>query len=84
MFPNPLLDPFTTIHVALDIPKHPTYGLGSSLPIHDNIHGGEQKEGGGYKYIDIAGWELISKLGSEKIKSIELWGWEWWHHAVCI
>ena len=71
MFPNPLVDPFTRIHVALDIPKHPTCGLGSSLPIHSNIHGGEQKEGGGYRYIDIVGWELISRLGSEKLNLVD-------------
>ena len=60
MFPNPLVDPFTPIHVALHFPKHPTWGLGSSLPRHGNIQVGEGKEGGGYKYIDIIGWELIA------------------------
>ena len=64
MFPNPLVSPFTLIHVALDIPKHPTRGLGSSLPRHGNIQGGEGKEGGGYKDINIIGWELIA-LGRE-------------------
>ena len=64
MFHNPLVYPFTPIHMELDIPKHPTWGLGSSLPRHGNIQRGKGKEGGGYKYIDIIGWEIIT-LGSE-------------------
>ena len=59
-----MVDPFTPIHVELDIPKHPTWGLGSSLPRHGNIQEGEGKEGDSYKYIDIIGWELID-LGSK-------------------
>ena len=55
-----MVDPFTPIHVALDFPKHPTWGLESSLPRHGNIQRREGKRGGGYKYIDIIGWEIIS------------------------
>ena len=64
MFPNPLVEPFTPINVEIDFPKHPTWGLGSSLPRHGSIQGGEGKKGGGYKYIYIIGWELIA-LGRE-------------------
>ena len=78
-----MVDPFTPIHTTLDIPKHPTWGLGSSLPRHGNIQGGEGKERGGYKYINIIGWELIAS-GRKQDKSNGLWGLEWWHHAVCI
>ena len=61
-----LTDPFTPIHMELDIPKNPTWGLGSSLPRHGNTQGGEGKQGGSYKYIDIFGWEIIDWWSKKK------------------